>query len=93
MYLILLLCITVVQACSRYEYKNMVFKACPLKEFTHHSFHDITGENRVRLVNDRLYHNHGLYTALYKHNILYIGLAQYSNSEWRDALNQINNNI
>ena len=86
--LFFLLCITV-QACERYEYKNMVFKACPLKEYSHFTFHDVTGENKIRLINNRLYHNHGLYTALYKKNTLYIGLDRYSNSEWRDALQQI----
>ena len=75
-YIIFLLLITMSYAieihnCPVVEYKDMTFHACKgQKLYSKVKFHDITGENYVQIMPDRLYHNHGIYTAMSKNKIL-----------------------
>lgn len=72
--------------CHEENYKHMVFHKCHnLKEYSNIVFHDFTGENDIFLVNNKVYTNRGIITAMYKSNILYIGKKQYSKNEWKDA--------
>lgn len=94
-YIILLLLITMsyaieIHKCPVVEYKDMTFHACEgLKKYSEVKFEDITGENSIRLMPERLYHNHGIYTAMSKNKILYVGAAKYTNKQWVDALENI----
>ena len=94
-YIILFLLITMsyaieIDKCPVVEYKDMSFHACEgLKQYSKVKFHDITGENYVQIMSDRLYHNHGIYTSMSKNNILYVGAAKYTNKQWVDALENI----
>ena len=94
-YIIFFLLITMsyaieIHKCPVVEYKNMTFHACEgLKKYSEVKFEDITGENSIRLMPERLYHNHGIYTAMSKNKILYVGAAKYTNKQWVDALENI----
>lgn len=89
-YSILLLLLFVIDNCPLVEYKNMTFHACGgLKKYSKVTFEDITGENSISLMPKRLYHNHGIYTAMSKNKILYVGTAKYSDKQWMDALENI----
>ena len=91
--LIFMLCISMVygfglnlKQCHDEEHNNMEFHVCKgLKEYSKIYFHDVTGENSVRLVNNKLYRNHGQYTSMYKNSMLYVGKAKYTDEEWFDA--------
>lgn len=77
-------------SCSDSTYKNMVFHMCEdLVEYEHVYFHDVTGENRVRLVNNKLYRNHGKYTSMFKNDLLYVGKTEYTDDEWLDAFENV----
>jgi len=72
--------------CERYQYKNMHFHKCNgLKQYSRQYFHDVTGENSIMLANHKLYRNHGYYTAMFKDDILYVGMEKYSDVEWFDV--------
>ena len=89
-YIILLLLLIVIDKCPLIEYKDMTFHACKgQKLYSNVKFHDITGENYVQIMPDRLYHNHGIYTSMSKNNILYVGTEKYTNKQWVDALENI----
>jgi hypothetical protein len=76
--------------CPLVKYKNMTFHACKgLKQYSEVKFYDITGENYIHIMPERLYHNHGIYTSMSKNNILYVGAAYYPNKQWVDALENI----
>ncbi len=80
----------ILDECVDHTYKNMDFHVCNnLKEYKHEYFHDVTGENRVRLVNNKLYRNHGVYTAMFKDNLLYIGKVAYTDDEWVEAFENV----
>ena len=94
-YIILLLLITMsyaieIHKCPVIEYKDMKFHACGgLKKYSEVKFEDITGENYIHIMPQRLYHNHGIYTSMSKNKILYVGAAKYTNKQWIDALENI----
>ena len=89
-YIILFLLLIVIDNCPLIQYKDMSFHACEgLKQYSKVKFHDITGENYVQIMSDRLYHNHGIYTSMSKNKILYVGAAKYTNKQWVDALENI----
>ena len=94
-YIILLLLFTIcsavnIEKCPIVKYKNMTLHACDgQKRYSIVKFHDITGENYVQIMPERLYHNHGIYTSLSKNKILYVGTAKYTNKQWVDALENI----
>lgn len=72
--------------CDNEEHLNMKFHVCNgLKEYSKVYFHDITGENNVLLANNKLYRNHGKYTAMYVNDRLYVGKAKYTDEQWFDV--------
>jgi hypothetical protein len=92
-FLLLLLLIPVIlglnlKECVDHTYKNMDFHLCNPRS-SHVYFHDVTGENSVRLVNNKLYRNHGKYTAMFKNNRLFIGRDKYTDVEWFDAFENL----
>lgn len=75
-----------VENCPQIAYKNMKFHMCNhVQLYSKINYHDITGENVIQFMPNRLYHNHGIYTSMSKHGILYVGMDKYNNSEWIDA--------
>jgi len=72
--------------CPEFQYKSMIFHKCSnLKEYENVLFHDITGENDILLVNNKVYRNRGVITSMFKDNELYIAKKKYSSEEWMDA--------
>lgn len=75
-----------VENCPQTNYKSMQFHTCKhIKLYSKVMFHDITGENLIQFMPNRLYHNHGIYTSMSKNATLYVGMNKYNNGEWIDA--------
>ena len=71
--------------CPDTRYKNMVFHNCSgLNEYTSVKFHDVTGENDIFLVNDKVYRNRGIITCMFKDGHLLIAKNIYTPEEWMD---------
>lgn len=87
LFLMLLYCHAVdLKHCPEFKYKSMIFHKCSgLKEYQNVLFHDITGENDILLVNNKVYQNRGVITSMFKDNELYIAKKKYSSEEWMDA--------
>ena len=83
-------CGILVENCPFTYYKSMQFHTCRhIELYSKVMFHDITGENLIQLMPNRLYHNHGVYTSMSKNGVLYVGVSNYNDGEWIDAYKNI----
>ncbi len=75
--------------CHDERINEMNLKVCPgLTDYEVVDFHDFTGENEVRLKNNKIYRNHGEFVALYSDYTLYVAKESYDLSKWRELKNK-----
>jgi len=67
---------------------EMNLKVCTGIDGHRVDFHDFTGENEVRLKNNKIYRNHGEFVALYSDYTLYVAKESYDLSKWRELKNK-----
>jgi hypothetical protein len=91
MWLLLLLIVSCtainIHDCHDERINGMNLKLCPGIDGHRVDFHDFTGENEVRLKDNKIYRNHGEFVALYNGNTLYVGKESYDLSKWRELKN------
>lgn len=77
--------------CHDEEINGMNLKICiGLKPYERVDFHDFTGENEIRLKDNKIYRNHGEFVAFYKDNTLYVAKEKYDLSRWIKLKNKLN---
>jgi len=76
--------------CHDEEINGMNLKVCPGLHEKRVDFHDFTGENEVRLKDNKIYRNHGELVAFYKDHTLYVAKEKYDLSRWRKLKNKLN---
>lgn len=92
---ILLFFLSMVQALDIHQCKDalisdMNLKVCHgLRDYEKIDFNDHTGENVVRLKNNKIFRNHGEYVALYKDHSLYVAKEKYGLKEWEKLKNNL----
>jgi len=83
-----------VKQCKQVTHESMQFYACHgLALYDYVSFEDVTGANVIRLQPDKLYRNHGRFVAMVKYDILYVGILNYSDLQWGEAIRNIHPTI
>lgn len=76
--------------CYDDDISDMKLKLCSgLKQYERVDFHDFTGENEIRLKQDKLYRNHGEIVALFKDTTLYVGKEKYDLKKWEKLKNNL----
>ena len=93
MWLLLLLIVSCtainIHDCHDEVINEMNLKVCTdLTDYEVVDFHDFTGENEVRLKNNKIYRNHGEFVALYSDYTLYVAKESYDLSKWRELKNK-----
>jgi len=92
---LLLFFLTVVQSldihqCTDAVISDMRLKVCHgLSDYERIDFNDHTGENVVRLKNDKIFRNHNEYVALYKDKTLYVSKEKYTLKKWEKLKNNL----
>lgn len=77
--------------CADEELHGLKLKVCTgLKEYDRVHFTDVTGENQIRLKENKIYRNHGEFVALFKTNVLYVAKEKYKVDRWYTLKNKLN---
>jgi len=79
--------------CPQKRINEMQFYVCPVEIYQKVYFHDITGENLITIVPDRLYRNHNIYVAYSANKRLYVAAERYSERQWNSSVESIRNNL
>ena len=80
-----------IHECADEELHGLKLKVCTgLKEYERVQFMDVTGENQIRLKENKIYRNHGEFVALFKTNVLYVAKEKYKVDRWDTLKNKLN---
>lgn len=79
-----------IHECTDAVISDMRLKVCHgLSDYERIDFNDHTGENVVRLKNDKIFRNHNEYVALYKDKTLYVSKEKYTLKKWEKLKNNL----
>lgn len=82
-----------IDTCPQKRINDMKFYVCSVENYKKVYFHDITGENLITIVPDRLYRNRNIFVAYSADKRLYVAAERYSESQWNNSVESIRNNL
>ena len=82
-----------IDTCPQERIDDINFYVCPVENYKKVYFHDITGENLITIVPDRLYRNRNIFVAYSADKRLYVATERYSESQWNNSVESIRNNL
>lgn len=92
-FILLITCYSInlkIDDCPREQINKMEFYVCNnIVDYKKLHFHDITGENLITAIPDRLYRNHKQYVAYYNKNIIYIATELYAKDQWANFIENL----